>query len=110
MVSAQTFARVVDQRLFSLHMDAPEFGVRYLVEFLPHSRLISMLGPVLAQIAFEKQIDLRANPGGRVNAVGDRIDWHFVSIYPWPEELPHAARNIAMQRADAVVMAGQTQR
>src|SRR5579885_339099 len=109
MVSAQPFARVVDQRIFALHVDAPELGVGYLAEVFPRLRLIDMLGPILAQIVSEKLIHLRADPGGGVDAVSDRIDRHLVNVHPRPEKLPHLPRDIAVQRADAIVMAGQAQ-
>ena len=44
-----------------------------------------------------------------MHAVSDQFNWHLVNVNARPEELPHAARDIAMQLADAVMLSRQCQ-
>src|SRR4051812_17330871 len=44
-----------------------------------------------------------------MNTVGNRLNRYLIYIYTWPEELPHTARNIAMQGTYSVMLTRQAQ-
>ena len=58
--------------------------------------------PVGAQVAVVELVHRIGEPAGDVDAVGDVADGDFFFDAPRPEVRPHAARDVAVQRADRV--------
>ena len=104
MLLDQAATRVRDECLFALQVDAPEFLVGYFSDIVPHGGFVNVVFPIIAEIAFEERVHLRRNPRRSMHAIGDRFYRHLVHVNTRPQELPHAARDIAMQFADTVML------
>ncbi len=59
MVFSQVMTSIVDQRLFSLHMDFPEFLVGDLCNTFPQVWLVNVSFPIFSQVAIEQVVQLR---------------------------------------------------
>ena len=59
MLFSQMATRIIDERLFALHVDVPEFLVGNLYNAVPQILLIHVVFPIFSKIAFEQVIHLR---------------------------------------------------
>ena len=69
---------------------------------LPDARVAHPLLPVGAEVAVVELVHRVGEPAGDVDAVGDVADGDFLLDAPRPEMGPHAARDVAVQRAHGV--------
>src|SRR5579884_1626774 len=107
----QMLPRVGDQFLLAHPVRLPQLFVGKPVDMLiPECLFVDMAPPVFIQVAPEKLVHLWSDPRKRVDAVSDVADGHLIHVDAGPEELPHLARNAAVQAADAVVLSRQRER
>ncbi len=96
VVTLQIATGIIDQRLLPLQVCLPQLLVRNLCDCIPEIGFIHVIFPVVTQVAFEERAHLGCNPGRCMDAIRDIINRYLVSIYPWPQELPHVPRDCSM--------------
>ena len=105
-LGAQAVAHEGDEVFAAAFMGAPEFGVGYFFDAIPHFVVGGFVGPVGADVAGIEIGEFIGEPGLGMHAVGDRADGDFFDGDFGPDGLPHAARDIAVEGGDAVAMPG----
>ena len=100
----------VDQRRLQHPVRLPELGVRDAVDAGPHLRVGQVLAPVGPHVLRIEILHGGREPGPDVHAVGDVPDRHLVLAVVRPEHLPRLAGDPAVQRRDAVGVAGHLER
>src|SRR5881394_676454 len=111
MLLLQAAACVICQQSFTLPVYVPQLRVGNIVDALiPEGLIIDMGAPIGVDIAAQQLIYSWCNPGEGMHAVGDIVDGYLVDIDAGPEELPHLARDCAVQLTDAIMLSRQSQR
>ena len=92
-----------NQPFASAFVGAPQLRVRDVVDLAPDAVIGRLVRPTdVAKIAVVKRGEIGRHPAAGVHAIGDRSDRDFRFGQVGPNRLPHVARHLAMQLADAV--------
>ena len=91
-------------------MRPPQLFIGNLVDSFPDALVGRVAHPLAAEIAIEDELNVRRQPGARMNAIGHMADRHLIGRHLRPEVVPHFSRDIAVQPTDAVDAIGQTDR
>src|SRR3954463_12813763 len=78
---------------FPLPVHFPDFLAWNLVNELPHFRVFETLTPIRLQVLVVEACEITIDPGGGMNAVRDRGNWHFVYGQASPQVLEHLLRH-----------------
>src|SRR5579884_4187658 len=103
-------ACVGNEHLFALDVCLPECFVRQAwYGAIPELLIVNVAAPIVIKVASKKFDHLWSHPRECVDAVGDVSNRDLVNFGPRPEELPHLARDLAVELTHAIMQACQFQ-
>ena len=89
--------------------DIPQHLIGDLIDLFPKFGVIRVGTPFFAEIFVKDQAHAAGKPAEAVDTVGDGRDRHTVDVFFRPQEMPHLAGNVTVQRGNTVVVFGKAQ-
>src|SRR5262249_31527232 len=104
------FASESQKFSFQLQMYIPDLFVWNIHNAIPERNVVVTIHPFRAEIPIEQQTEFLSDPCRSVNAIRNGRDGDFIFGQIRPYDLPHAARDSAMQMAHSVSPSRHPQR